>query len=208
MALDSIGHLYDPQDLLGRSFEKPRMPIQVVETPIIETDATALVNSANNWLRHGSGVARQIADAIPGHQRQCDRYIRQRGPLQIGKAVMVPSPELSDGEKRRFVVHAIGMGYAEMNERGTCRGKISATPESVYSAIWYALAFAQKENCPSVSFPLMCSRKGGLTKDESAFTMLMALADFEKAHAGFDQIWFHGFQEGDRQALLRLLESV
>lgn len=81
------------------------MEIQIVIGNLVaQTDAEAVVNSANANLRLGSGVAGAIHTAAGP---ELERYCQQFAPLSLGKAVITPGFFLPN----RYVIHARAAHY-------------------------------------------------------------------------------------------------
>nr|AUM60023.1 ORF1ab polyprotein [Middle East respiratory syndrome-related coronavirus] len=63
-----------------------------------------LVNAANTHLKHGGGIAAAINNASNGAvQIESDEYLTQRGPLQVGDAVLLKGHGLA-----KHILHVVG----------------------------------------------------------------------------------------------------
>lgn len=154
----------------------------------IAQDVDVIVNSANNWLVLGTGVAGEIrTQGGPRIQEECDRLIEKNGnqPFAIGSAVWTSSGYLASvGGYRRQIIHAIGMGYTTRNDVGDPHERILATAETVAAAVRSSLQLAEGAGTTSIAFPLMCAREGysiypgAAAPYISLATMLAALQHF------------------------------
>ena len=141
--------------------------IEVKQGSAIEEDVDAVVNSANNWLILGSGIAGEIRENGGVRiQAECDRIIADNGgPVDIGSAVSTSAGLLSDKNTNlKYIIHAVGMGYKTKEDNGL-QDRILATPETVFEAVKNALKVAEEMNIRTIAFPLMCSRQGYNTLD-------------------------------------------
>jgi O-acetyl-ADP-ribose deacetylase (regulator of RNase III) len=122
----------------------------------------AIVCSANNWLKLGTGIAGQIrklgGDVI---QDECYKIIKENnGAIKIGEAVVTSSGELlSPSGYRKYIIHSVGMGYQRLINNQLCE-RILATPDTVFRAVTNALVLADKLQIQTLGFPLMCARRG------------------------------------------------
>src|SRR6266568_1143134 len=112
---------------------------------LLSEPVDAIVCSANNWLVLGTGIAMEIRVAGgPEIQKECDAIIeRNQGlPLPLGIAVLTGAGKLTDSDgHRRYIIHAIGVGYKEKDK--IPQGRILATPTTVANAVRNALIVAK-----------------------------------------------------------------
>lgn len=115
------------------------MEIQVIVANIVkQSDAEAVVNSANANLRLGSGVAGAIHTAAG---EELEDYCQQFAPLGLGKAVITPGFNLPN----KYVIHARAGHYLHEDNA-------EAQLESAYRS---ALTLAATQNIQSVAMPAM-----------------------------------------------------
>ena len=82
----------------GRAFE-------VVIGDLLSEPVDAIVNAANGHLAHGGGVAAAIARAAgPALEEEGDRIVAERGPIDVGEAVVTTAGRLPF----KGVIHAVG----------------------------------------------------------------------------------------------------
>lgn len=95
----------------------------------------AIVNSANEFLSFGSGVAGAIiAEAGDAVQKECNEI----GSCPTGSAVITSGGNLA----AKYVIHAVGPMYGEGNEN-----------EKLHSAVSASLALAEENELSSIAFP-------------------------------------------------------
>ena len=81
------------------------MKLSLYQGDITDERVDAIVNAANQWLRHGGGVAAAIVSK-GGRQIQDEstRIVQQYGPLKVGKATYTCAGNLAC----RHVIHTAG----------------------------------------------------------------------------------------------------
>jgi len=79
--------------------------IKIIEGDITNLEVDIIVNAANEFLEHGGGVARAIAEKA-GEQliRESRQVIEKRGKLGVGEAVFTNAGQL----KAAYVIHVVG----------------------------------------------------------------------------------------------------
>lgn len=138
--------------------------IRLVKGDITELEADAIVNAANRWLKHGGGVAAAIVrkggEII---QKESNRIIAERGPLEVGEAVMTTAGNL----KAKAVIHAVGPVYGEGDERN-----------KLWKATQSALVIAEENGFKSIAFPAISTGAFGVPPEIAADAMIEATVDF------------------------------
>ena len=115
----------------------------MVQGNLLEEPVEAIVNAANGHLAHGGGVAGIISRAAgPELQAECDRLVRDRGPIPTGDAVVTGAGKLPF----KGVIHAVGPRYGEGDEEA-----------KLVRALTAAFACARERGWDSVSFPAVSS---------------------------------------------------
>jgi O-acetyl-ADP-ribose deacetylase len=118
-------------------FPSGRM-FQVVRGDLLEEPVDAIVNAANGRLAHGGGVAAIISRAAgPALQAECDRIVRERGPLPAGSAVASGAGALPF----KGVIHAVGPRQGEGAEEDKLVRALRAAFRCADEAGWGALSF-------------------------------------------------------------------
>ena len=110
----------------GRVFE-------VVVGDLLAEPTDAIVNAANGHLAHGGGVAAAIARAAgPALEEEGDRIVAERGPLEVGEAVVTTAGTAAvqgrdprgrartraSGQEEDHLVQALGAAFRRAHERG------------------------------------------------------------------------------------------
>lgn len=98
--------------------------------------------------------------------------------LGLGNAVVLPSCDIGHGNGPKFVVDLAAMTYRWGQQPNP--PIIRATLDTVRQSVLNGLRYADKIGCESVAIPVMCTRKGGLTKKVSSEAISEALREFDK----------------------------
>jgi len=133
--------------------------IKIVEGDITKLEVDAIVNAANENLRHGGGVARAIADAA-GQKfiEESNEIIMKKGePLGIGEPVYTSAGELEKNFGISYVIHVIGP-----------RGKNNNSKELLEKSIENVLNLAKKINVRSIGIPAVSCGVFGFDKKQGA----------------------------------------
>ena len=124
--------------LAGLQFQKGGR-FDVVRGNLLEEPVDAIVNAANGYLAHGGGVAAIISRAAgPELQAECDRLVREHGPLATGSAIVSTAGRLPF----KGVIHAVGPRLGEGDES-----------TKLVAALTAAFRCADERGWSSVSFP-------------------------------------------------------
>lgn len=160
--------------------------IDVVQGDITEADVDAIVNSANDHLWMGSGVAGAIARAGgPGIEAEAMR----QGPVKAGQAVITGAGRM----RTRHVIHAAVMGQ----DLQTDGGKIS-------DATTAALELAEQHGIEHIAFPALGAGVGGFPLEESA--RLMREAVLQRKESSIRSVRFVLFDEAAYLAFRRVMQ--
>jgi putative ATPase len=110
----------------------------VVQGNLLEEPVEAIVNAANGHLAHGGGVAGIISRAAgPELQAECDRLVRDRGPIPTGDAVVTGAGKLPF----KGVIHAVGPRNGEGDEEGKLVRALSAAFQRARERGWQSVSF-------------------------------------------------------------------
>lgn len=143
-----------------------RVEVEVRGGNIVDIDAEALVNAANNHFWMGSGVAGAIRDAAGS---EIEAEAMNQGPRPVGDSVVTSAGRLG----ARYVIHAAVMGQDLRTDGG-----------NVYRATRSALETARGLGVRSVALPAFGTGVGGLEGAESAEAMTRAVVDFAREGPG------------------------
>lgn len=142
--------------------------IKVVKADISQMDVDAVVNAANEGLRHGSGVCGAIFEAAGPSKLQ--KACAAIGHCATGNAVITPGFNL----KARYVIHAVGPKWSKCGPN---------EPELLASCYTRSLDLALENDCNSIAFPLISSGIYGWPKDDAWHVALTACASWLSEHA-------------------------
>jgi len=145
----------------GRAFE-------VVTGDLLKEPVDAIVNAANGHLAHGGGVAAAIARAAgPALEEEGGRIVSERGPIDIGEAVVTTAGRLPF----KGVIHAVGphMGVGQEEDR-------------LVQALGAAFCRAHERGWASVSFPAVSSGIFAVPLDVCARAYVRAVRGFFASH--------------------------
>jgi O-acetyl-ADP-ribose deacetylase (regulator of RNase III) len=107
--------------------------------------------------------------------------------LKLGNAVLTTSGDLAKVQnKARYIAHAIGMTYDWKVQPNP--PILPATFEAVRDSLENSFEIASEIKCESLAMPVMCTRKGGLTKEESSEATLQALERLNKRDTPVDKV--------------------
>lgn len=140
----------------------PGRVLRLIKGDITEEKVDAIVNAANEHLRHGGGVAGAIVRK-GGHiiQEESDRI----GRVPTGKAAITGAGSLP----ARYVIHAVGPVYREGDPK---------MDELLCSTIRESLRLAEQYGLTSIAFPAISSGIFGFPKDRCAIDMLSTVIDY------------------------------
>lgn len=121
--------------------------LRIIRGDITERDCDAIVNPANNHLKHLGGVAGALVKKGGSViQEESDKI----GYVETGQAVITSAGKL----KAKYIIHAVGPRWGEGNER-----------EKLESALIKSLDLASEHGLKSISIPAISSGIFGVPKD-------------------------------------------
>jgi O-acetyl-ADP-ribose deacetylase (regulator of RNase III) len=141
---------------------------EVVVGDLLSEPVDAIVNAANGHLAHGGGVAAAIARAAgPTLEEEGDRIVVERGPVEVGDAVVTTAGRLPF----KGVIHAVGphMGVGQEEDR-------------LVQALGSAFRCAHERGWASVSFPAVSSGIFAVPLEVCARAYVRAVRRFFTAH--------------------------
>lgn len=150
--------------MMPLSFNLGRLVVELVEGDITELEADAIVNAANEYLKHGGGVAAAIVRKGGWViQEESDRYVREHGPVPVGGVAVTGAGRL----KAKYVIHAVGPRY------GDPQGD-----EKLASAIRNSLLKAEELGLESIALPAISTGAFGYPYERCARIMAGVLKEF------------------------------
>ncbi|XP_076875523.1 protein mono-ADP-ribosyltransferase PARP14 isoform X2 [Brachyhypopomus gauderio] len=158
---------------LGQVFCEVQMPGEVVITvrkaDICQFKVDAVVNAANEDLKHIGGVALALLTAAgPCLQDDCDRYVAANGPVQPGRAITTDAGRLPC----KYVVHAVGPRYSPAEKITAVRRLQQAVRESLDQAVF--------NRCSSIAIPVISSGVFGFPLELCTETIAKELGAYVK----------------------------
>ncbi|MCS7203586.1 MAG: macro domain-containing protein [Thermodesulfovibrio sp.] len=136
--------------------------LRIMIGDITERNTEAIVNAANNHLKHAGGVA--LAIVKKGGQiiqEESDKI----GFVPTGSAAITTAGAL----KAKYVIHAVGPKWGEGDEESKLR-----------SAILSSLKIANEHKLKSISFPAISSGIYGVPKEVVAKVLVNTAAEYLK----------------------------
>jgi len=202
-ALSLLAALGFTQPVVESSAKQPLQigstKITIVQGDIAQQKVDAIVNAANENLKHGGGVARAISKAAgPELQKYCDAMPvfadGERCPM--GKAVITPAFDLIKvGIKK--IIHTTG-------PRGTTPGK----EKLLRDAYKNSLQVAMDNGLRSISFPAISTAIFGYDINEATPIAFATVRDFVKVHPkAFDEVRFVLFSDKDLAVYKKLMNE-
>jgi putative ATPase len=157
--------------------------IEAVQGDLTRQGVDAVVNAANEHLRHGGGVAAAIVRAGgPVVQRESDAWVRSHGPVGVGQAAVTTAGAMP----ARHVIHVVGPRYREgQDNEGPLRAAVRA-----------ALDAAAAEGDRSVAFPAISAGIFGYPRAEATRVIADEVVRWVEAHPdALDEVRLVGYDE-------------
>jgi O-acetyl-ADP-ribose deacetylase (regulator of RNase III) len=184
--------------------------VEVVNAGLLETDAPAIMLSANNGLRANPTRPSRSLDverrAGPTYHEECAWLSRSAGleGLKTGTAVVMGSGDLGQNGPIRWVLQAVTIHY-DQNKKRT-----PATPEIVYHAARAGLEKAEIYRIGAVATYLMATRPDYRTAspDEMAEALFNAILDHAAIASSVEVVRICETDPTNHQMAQRALSNV
>ncbi|XP_051540797.1 protein mono-ADP-ribosyltransferase PARP14-like isoform X3 [Myxocyprinus asiaticus] len=155
----------------GQLFCEVQMPgsvtVTVRKADICKLNVDAVVNAANENLKHIGGVALALLQAAGPHLQQCcDLYIKVNGCLKPGDAIITDAGRLPC----KYVVHAVGPRFSD-SDRPTAVQRLRC-------AVRESLNQASGKNCSSIAVPTISSGIFGFPLELCTETIAKEVHDY------------------------------
>jgi putative ATPase len=142
--------------------------MQIVRGDITEETTDAIVNAANEQLRHGAGVAGAIVRGGGAPiQQESDTWVREHGPVSHAKPAWTGAGRL----KSKYVIHAVGPIWGEGEEDA----KLAAAVQGV-------LETADELKLESIAMPALSTGIFGFPKERAAGVMFRTMRRYFSHH--------------------------
>jgi putative ATPase len=129
----------------------------------------AIVNAANEYLRHGGGVAGAIArKGGPTIQQESNEWVRQHGRVLTGTAAITGAGRLP----AKYVIHAVGPMWGHGDDE-----------PKLASAVQSALSLADQYQLSSIAIPGISSGIFGGPKDICARVIIQSTVEYIEEHS-------------------------
>lgn len=143
--------------------------LQVRQGDLTAETVDVIVNAANTYLSHGSGVAGAILNRGGVIiQDESDAWVRAHGPVPIGQVAWTSAGSLPF----RWVIHAVGPVW---------QGGSHHEESLLRSAVQNSLAMAVQLGAASIALPAISSGIFGFPKDKCAEIMIETGWEFAAA---------------------------
>ncbi|XP_062620291.1 uncharacterized protein LOC134281872 [Saccostrea cucullata] len=166
---DMTSSLYMSSDALEVKV-KDGFTVKVYQGSITKLRVDCIVNAANNQLMHGGGVAYAIAEAA-GYEfdRESAEYIRQHGPIPVGKCCVTSAGKLH----YKCVIHTVGPRWHDYNndEKKYCFNDLQEAVEVTFRE-------ADRLKMTSIAIPAISSGIFGLPRDKCIECYYQAVVAF------------------------------
>ncbi len=144
--------------------------LKICQGDITLEDTDAIVNAANEYLKHGGGVAfaivRRGGKVI---QEESDRIVRRLGKVPTGFAAVTTGGDL----KAKVVIHAVGPVW---------KGGKNNEDYKLKRAVVSSLEIANGYGLKSITFPAISTGIYGFPKDRAADIIFKSIIEWVKSH--------------------------
>ncbi len=168
--------------------------IRIVHGDITEEQVDAIVNAANEYLKHGGGVAGAIVRK-GGYiiQEESDKI----GYVPTGSAAVTGAGNLP----AKFVIHAVGPVW---------QGGDKNEDEKLKSAILSSLKIADEKKLKSISFPAISAGIFGFPKERCAKILLNTALKFlqQNPNTTIEEIRFCLYDEPTLKAFVDEFKKI
>jgi O-acetyl-ADP-ribose deacetylase len=140
------------------------LTLQLVEGDITAETTDAIVNAANEYLKHGAGVAGAISQhGGPDIQTESDAWVRTHGPVSHAEPAWTSGGMLPC----RYVIHAVGPVWGDGDEDA----KLAA-------AVTGSLRAADGLGLESISLPAISTGVFGFPRERAAGIIVKAIQSY------------------------------
>ncbi|XP_062600871.1 uncharacterized protein LOC134262490 [Saccostrea cucullata] len=166
---DMTSSLYMSSDALEVKV-KDEFTVKVYQGSITKLGVDCIVNAANDKLMHGGGVAFAIAEAA-GYEfsRESAEYIRQNGPIPVGKCCVTSAGDLH----YKYVIHTVGPRWHDYksDDKKYCFDDLQEAVEVTFRE-------AERLKMTSIAIPAISSGIFGVPRDKCVECYYQAVVAF------------------------------
>ena len=138
--------------------------IQIVQGDITLEQVDAIANAANQFLRHGGGVAGAISRAGGRTiQEESDAYIRKNGPLEVSDVAVTGAGSLACSK----IIHVCGPQYGDDD-----------VEKKLFNSFYNIIKKAGEMGLKTISIPAVSSGIFGVPKEICARAFFKAVFDY------------------------------
>jgi O-acetyl-ADP-ribose deacetylase len=138
--------------------------IQIVQGDMTGEEVDAIVNAANEYLKHGGGVAWMISKkGGPTIQQESDAWIRQHGRVSHAAPAWTSGGRLP----AKYVIHAVGPAWGDGDE-----------DNKLEAAVTGSLRVADELKCASIALPAVSTGIYGFPKERAGGIIVAALENY------------------------------
>lgn len=169
--------------------------LRLLRGDLTQSEADAIVNAANERLRHGAGVAGAIVSrGGKVIQAESDNWVNECGPIAHDRAALTTAGDLPC----KAVIHVVGPRWGEGDE-----------DRKLSLAVTAALETAQKHQFESIAFPAISTGIFGFPMGQAAEVMLSTVhAFFENlSDSSIRRVDFVLFDQGAASTFRELMQE-
>ena len=171
--------------------------VEICKGSLVYEQTDAIINAANEDLKHIGGLAKAILD-VGGItiQQESDEYVRSNGKLKTEGVVCLEAGSLPC----KKVIHAVGPRWVDGRHN---------EEQSVYFTVLNVLGCANRENLGSISLPAISTGIFGVPEEVCARASMKAIRDFCQANSDsiIHTVRFVLYVQSTLDAFLAIFES-
>ncbi|XP_073702397.1 protein mono-ADP-ribosyltransferase PARP9 [Garra rufa] len=145
--------------------------ISVWKDDLTRHEVEAVVNAANEKLKHGGGLAQALCDAGgPAIQKWSDDIIHKQKKVATGTAVLTSAGNLPC----KYIIHAVGPKVSQ----NPSQKEVNDAVPFLHNTVFSILNLAVDQNITSVAIPALSSGLFNFPRDRCADVIVYAIMQF------------------------------
>ena len=145
--------------------------LQLVKGDITAEKTDAIVNAANEYLRHGAGVAGAILRrGGPVIQQESDAWVQSHGPVRHAEPAWTSGGYLPC----RFVIHAVGPIWDDAHAESAA----GAQDAELGAAVKGSLGLADRLGLASIALPAISTGIFGFPEERAASVFYRSIQEY------------------------------